>query len=128
MADDEFTETADIPAGRKSREISKKLWDVLEDSAKRGVAFSRVAGQEVIEELRKDLSTAGVKAKYVVTTASAKLENGQHKLTFAATHAEQAPPAPAPAAPAPGPQTAPEPPEATPQAARPAPATTGKSK
>src|SRR5215469_16802424 len=117
MADDEFTETADIPAGRKSREISKKLWDVLEDSAKRGVAFSRVAGQEVIEELRKDL-----------TTASAKLENGQHKLTFAATHAEQAPPAPAPAAPAPGPQTAPEPPEATPQAARPAPASAGKSK
>lgn len=79
-----FEETATVPVGRKARTVSKELWAALEDSAKRGVAFARTADPDVIDLLRKDLASAAVKAKFDVTTSTAHLENGSHKLTFAA--------------------------------------------
>lgn len=84
MADSIFEETATVPAGRKARAIGQELWNALADSAKRGVAFSRTASAEAIDELRKDLSSAAVRARYEVTTGTAQLEGGMHKLTFAA--------------------------------------------
>ena len=84
MADSVFEETDAIPAGRKARVIGQDLWNALADSAKRTVAFARTAAPDVIDELRKDLASAAVKARYDVTTGTAELENGMHKLTFAA--------------------------------------------
>lgn len=84
MTDSVFEETDAVPAGRKARTIDPILWSALADSAKRGVAFSRTAAENVIDELRKDLSSAAVRAKYDVTTGTAQLEGGLHKLTFAA--------------------------------------------
>lgn len=84
MADSIFEETETVPAGRKARVIGNELWNALADSAKRGVAFSRTASGEAIDELRKDLSSAAVRARYDVTTGTAQLEGGMHKLTFAA--------------------------------------------
>lgn len=83
---DEFEETTEVPAGRKARTLSESLAAKLDEAAKRGVAFSRTGSPDVIDELRKDLGSAAVKAKYVVTTATAQLENGMHKLTFSAKH------------------------------------------
>jgi len=110
---DDFEETTDVPVGRKSRVITDVLWNKLEDSAKRKVGFSRIGTAEVIEELRKDLSSGAVRNKYEITTASAKLEDGRHKLTFAA----QFVPAPAPA---------PQPPTEA-EVKAPAPAPSGKA-
>ncbi len=80
-----YEETDIVPAGRKSRVIKPALWQTLADSAKRQKGFARTAAADVIDELRKDLASAAVRAKYDVTTATAVLENGLHKLTFAAT-------------------------------------------
>lgn len=91
MADSCFEETDVVPAGRKARVIGNDLWNALADSAKRGVAFSRTAGAEVIDDLRKDLSSAAVRLKYDVTTGSTQLENGEHKLTFSAKAKTPAP-------------------------------------
>jgi hypothetical protein len=82
--DEVFEETAEVPTGRKTRVISPARWARLEESAKRGIAFAREAAPEVIAELRKDLMSAAVKAKYDVTTSTAVLENGLHRLTFGA--------------------------------------------
>lgn len=102
-ADDGFTETKDVPRGRKSRSVPDVVWSKLEDSAARGVAFSKTAKPDVIDELRKDLGTAAVRAKYDVTMNTEKLNERSHKLTFAAK-AKAEPPAPEPE------------PEATPEA------------
>lgn len=79
-----FEETSDIPAGRKAREVSKVVWNALAESAKRNIAFKRTAEADVITELRKDLTSAAVRAKYDVTTGTTQLEDGKHRLTFAA--------------------------------------------
>ena len=84
MSESMFEETTEVPAGRKVRVIPAELWNALADSAKRSVAFARTAEADVIDDLRKDLSSAAVKARYDVTTGTAQLENGMHKLTFAA--------------------------------------------
>lgn len=84
MADSPFEETEDIPAGRKARVISADLWTALAKSAANGKAFARTASETAIDELRKDLGSAAVRARYEVTTGTAALENGLHKLTFAA--------------------------------------------
>jgi len=88
--DELYEESGEIPAGRKARIISPTLWAKLEEASKRQVAFSRVAAEEVIDDLRKDLTSAAVKAKYEVTTSTAHLDDGRHKLTFSA-RAKQAP-------------------------------------
>lgn len=80
-----YEETADLPAGRKSRQIPASLWVKLEESAKRRVGFARTSDPNTIDQLRRDLSSKTVKAKYDITTQTAKLENGLHKLTFSAT-------------------------------------------
>jgi hypothetical protein len=97
MSDAMFEETDEIPAGRKARSISPELWDALAKSAANGKAYSRTASETAIDELRKDLGSAAVRAKYDVTTRTQTLENGMHKLTFTARSKTPAP-APAPAA------------------------------
>jgi hypothetical protein len=86
MATDEpvFEETSVIPTGRKARVVPAHLWTHLEDSAKRRVGKVHTAAPEVIAQLRRDLTSAAVQAKYEVTTATEKLESGMHKMTFAA--------------------------------------------
>jgi hypothetical protein len=91
-----FEETDDTPAGRKSRTVSPDLMNVLAESAKRGKAFARTADPATIDELRKDLSSAAVRAKYDVTTGTALLESGLVRFTFIAKSKVKAP-APAPA-------------------------------
>ena len=103
MSDPIFEETEDVPSGRKARVISQDLWDALAKSAANGKAFARTAGEAAIEELRKDLSAASVRAKYEVTTGTAALENGLRKLTFRATAKTPAPAPDVPETPAPAP-------------------------
>lgn len=81
---DVYEETTELPPGRKPREIGKTLRAKLEESHKRGVGFSRTAEKQAIDDLRKDLTSAAVKAEYIITTATAQLDNGLHKLTFTA--------------------------------------------
>lgn len=80
-----YEETADLPAGRKTRQIPASLWAKLEESAKRRVGFARTSDPDTIDQLRRDLASKTVKAKYDVSTQTAKLDNGLHKLTFSAT-------------------------------------------
>jgi hypothetical protein len=95
---DEFEESDDIPTGRKARVPSDSLTAKLAEAAKHGKAFSRTAPAHVIDELRKDLGSAAVRAEYDVTTATAHLDNGHHKLTFTAKRKATTPlAAPAPA-------------------------------
>jgi hypothetical protein len=84
MTDEVFEESAEIPTGRKARTISETLRHTLKDAAKRGVAFSRVGSEDEIDELRKDLNSAAVRAEFEVTIGTAHLEDGSHKLTFGA--------------------------------------------
>jgi hypothetical protein len=88
---DDFTETAEMPRGRKPRIVADKLWEKLTESAKRGVAFSKSNTPEVIEELRKDLCSAAVRAKYDVRIATDKADAAIHKLTFAAKRRPEKP-------------------------------------
>jgi hypothetical protein len=83
-ADDGFTETKQMPVGRKARSVPDIIWQKLEDSANRGVAFTKGGTPAVIDELRKDLSAAAVRAKYEVTVGTERVSDTQHKLTFAA--------------------------------------------
>jgi hypothetical protein len=103
MSESPFEETDDIPSGRKARTISQDLWTALGKSAANGKAFARTAAESVIDDLRKDLASAAVRAKYEVTTGTTALENGLHKLTFTArsktTATAAAPPDAAAAAP-----------------------------
>lgn len=85
-----FTETAAIPRGRKARQVPDELWNVLEDSAKRSVGFSKSASPTVIDELRRDLGSAAVRAKYEVTVSTEKVSDKQHRLTFSARVRETA--------------------------------------
>ena len=80
-----FEDSEDIPSGRKARVIKSGLWNALADSAKRHVAKVAVLAPDAIEELRKDLSSAAVRAKYNVVTSTAALPDGRAKLTFHAT-------------------------------------------
>jgi len=79
-----FTETAELPRGRKARQVPQDVLNVLEDSAKRGVGFAKTAAPNVIDELRRDLGSAAVRAKYEVTVSTEKLSDKSHKLTFSA--------------------------------------------
>lgn len=97
-----FEDTEDVPAGRKARVVSAQVWQALEDSAKRGVAKTITADSGTIDELRKDLASAAVRAKFDVVTATAATEGGGMKLRFSAT----AKPGKAAAAPVPGPVVA----------------------
>lgn len=81
-----FEETTNLPSGRKARTVPDEVWAHLEDAAKRGVGFSRTAAPHVIDDLRKDLGSAAVRAKYHVTLGTEKLSDTRHKLTFSARH------------------------------------------
>jgi hypothetical protein len=81
-----FKETTVIPRGRKARRVSAELWEALEDSAARGVAFSRTDTPEAIDQLRRDLTSAAVRARYDVTTETTHIDDGTEKLAFAAQY------------------------------------------
>jgi hypothetical protein len=80
-----YEETDNIPQGRKTRQIPASLLVKLEESAKRQVAFARTSDPDTIDQLRRDLNSKTIKAKWDIATQTAKLENGQHRLTFSAT-------------------------------------------
>lgn len=77
-----FSDTEAKPVGRKARTVSADVWEVLADSAKRGVAKVAEANSEVISELLKDLGSAAVRKKYTLTVATKALESGGTRLTF----------------------------------------------
>ncbi len=81
-----FEETAEVPRGRKAREVGEHVLVALEDSAKRGVAFTKTATPDEIDELRRDLGAAKVRSKYEVTVGTERLSETAHKLTFSARH------------------------------------------
>lgn len=81
---DGFEETKEIPRGRKAREVPDLVWDKLKESAERGVAFTKSGPPTTIDELRRDLGAAAVRAKYEVTMGTEKVNATRHKLTFAA--------------------------------------------
>jgi hypothetical protein len=87
-----FSDTDAKPTGRKARTVSADLWQVLADSAKRGVAKVAEADEQVISELLKDLGSAAVRKKFTLTTATKALDTGGIRLTF---HAVEKPPEPA---------------------------------
>ena len=82
--DDGFTETKTMPVGRKARSVPDVIWRKLADSASRSVAFTKSGPPDVIDNLRKDLSAAAVRAKYEVTVGTERVSDTVHKLTFAA--------------------------------------------
>jgi hypothetical protein len=84
-ADDGFTETSELPSGRKARQIPPVVLAKLEESASRNVGFSKTATKREIDELRKDLASAAVKARFDVTTGSKDAGKGLVTLTFSAT-------------------------------------------
>jgi hypothetical protein len=75
-----------LPSGRKARQVGTNLLAALEDAAKRGVAFSRTATPDEINELRRDLGSAAVRVKYEVTLGSEQVSETSHRLTFSAKH------------------------------------------
>jgi len=79
-----FTDSDELPTGRKAREVSEHLMAALADSARRSVAKVREAEPAVIDELRRDLGSAKVRAKYIVTQETEKLKDDLHKLKFSA--------------------------------------------
>lgn len=87
--DDGFAESTEMPRGRKSRAIPQIVWDKLEESARRQVAFTKSGTPDVIDELRRDLGAASVRAKYEVTMGTDKTSAKAHKLTFAAKTRQQ---------------------------------------
>jgi hypothetical protein len=97
-ADDGFTETKDIPRGRKSRSVPDLVWAKLAESATRNVAFVKTGKPDEVDELRKDLGTAAVRAKYEVTVNTDKVSDKLHKLTFAARAKDTSESEPEPAA------------------------------
>ena len=88
-ADDGFTETKEMPRGRKARAIPEIVWTKLEESATRKVAFTKSGSPDVIDQLRRDLGAAAVRAKYDVTVGTDKSNAKAHTLTFAAQHRAQ---------------------------------------
>jgi hypothetical protein len=82
--DDGFTETKTMPVGRKARSVPDVIWRKLAESASRSVAFTKSGPPDVIDNLRKDLSAAAVRAKYEVTVGTERVSDTVHKLTFAA--------------------------------------------
>jgi hypothetical protein len=82
---DVYEEIADVPPGRKSRQVPAELWAKLEESAKRNVGFSRTGSEAVIEQVRRDLNSAAVRAKFEVTTQRSKAD-GRHRIAFGATY------------------------------------------
>ncbi len=79
-----FTETKEVPTGRSARKVSDDLWELLAASAKRSTAWVKTAPAAEIDELKKDLGTAAVRAKYKVTINTEKGDNGAVKLKFSA--------------------------------------------
>lgn len=90
-----FEETPDIPTGRKSREVSDELWALLAGSAERSTAWTKTAPNAVIDELKKDLATAKVRAKYKVTIESEKVDDDTTRLKFSASVKPETPAEPA---------------------------------
>lgn len=86
---DGFTETTDMPRGRKARAVPAIVEAKLEESARRQVAFTKSGTPDEIDQLRRDLGAASVRAKYEVTVSTDKTGKA-HKLTFAAKTREQA--------------------------------------
>lgn len=82
---DGFEDTEVLPSGRKAREVSEALWAALADSAKRGVGKAKSAAPGIIDDLRKDLGAAAVRAKYDITQGTEKVNDTLHKLSFSAT-------------------------------------------
>jgi transposase len=87
--DDGFVETEEMPRGRKARAVPEIIWTKLEESARRQIAFTKTGKPDEIDELKKDLSAASVKAKYEVTTESRKVSDKVHELKFSAKHRAQ---------------------------------------
>lgn len=85
-----FEETTVLPRGRKARSVESEVLEKLAESARRGVGFARTAAPNVIDDLRRDLGSAAVRAKYEVTTHTEKISATHHRLTFAAKHKPQA--------------------------------------
>jgi hypothetical protein len=65
------------------------VWTKLEESARRGVAFTKSGPPDVIDQLRRDLGAASVRGKYEVTVGTEKTSAKVHKLTFAAKTRQQ---------------------------------------
>jgi ribosomal protein S26 len=106
VENDGFSETDEVPRGRKARQVPEIVLDRLEHSAKHGKAITRTAAPDVIDELRRDLGSAAVRARYEITMGTEKLSDVAHKITFAAKHRANGQ-APAPEAqPQPQPATA----------------------
>lgn len=94
---DGFEVTDEVPRGRKARQVPPVVLDRLEHSAKHGKAITKTAAPDIIDELRRDLGSAQVRAKYEITMGTEKLTAESHKITFAAKHrANGQAPAPAP--------------------------------
>lgn len=85
-ATDGFEETTEKPSGRQARNVDPVLLEKLEQSATRNVGFKKTGTTKEIDELRKDLASATVKAKYRVTTGTKDAGNGMTVLTFSASH------------------------------------------
>lgn len=95
--DSGFTETDEVPTGRSARKVSDELWKLLAGSAERGTAWTKTAPAAEIDDLKKDLGTAAVRAKYKVTINTEKGDNGTVKLKFSAVDKPAEPPAETPA-------------------------------
>ena len=89
-----FTETDYTPPGRTRRVVSDQLWAALERSAKKLNGFYFTGKPDEVKDLRSDLTSAAVKAKYEVTTEAEELDDGTVRLTVSAR------PRPVPAPPA----------------------------
>lgn len=88
---DGFTDSPDLPSGRRARTVSEGLWSALADAAKRGVAKVKEAAPDVIDDLRKDLGAAAVRAKYEITQETVKVNETLHRLRFSAVAKPEAP-------------------------------------
>lgn len=92
-----FEETPEVPTGRIARKVSDELWALLAGSAERSTAWVKTAPAAEIDELKKDLGTAAVRAKYKVTINTEKGDNGTVKLKFSAVDKPAETPAETPA-------------------------------
>jgi transposase len=86
---DGFVESTEMPRGRKARAIPEIVWQKLEESARRSIAFTKSGDPASIEELKKDLGAASVKAKYEVTVETKRVSDKVHELKFSAKHRAQ---------------------------------------
>jgi hypothetical protein len=90
-----FEETTEVPAPRVRRQVSDELLALLAGSAERGTAWVKTASPDEITELKKDLGSGVVRAKYKVTVESEKVDDNSVKLKFSATVKPEETPVPA---------------------------------